>query len=55
MRRVNHWIVCELDDTHQFGPHPDVPELERKARERGWTVGDRDVCGLHDENERAGR
>lgn len=53
MRRTNNWLVCDLDERHQFGPGPDVPELERKARERGWTVGRHgDRCGLEHEDVR---
>lgn len=52
MRRTNHWLVCDRDPLHQFGPAQTVTDLLMRARMAGWRVGfeGRDVCGLQHED-----
>ena len=53
MRRMHHWLVCDRDERHQFGPATSGVELLVLARERGWRLAfeGRDVCSICDREE----
>jgi len=50
VRRTNHWLVCDRNPLHQFGPAQTVTDLLMRARMAGWRVGveGADVCSVCD-------
>lgn len=50
MRRTNHWLVCDRDERHQFGPARSIVELLARAQVDGWKLGldGHDLCSVCD-------